>query len=184
MAFDKRKALQAALAYTQQGRLDKAINELDKMGDSLLKVGTAFQKVQEGVSKTQFGSGITKEDLKMLIEELRRPQGSDLKSNLAVVKEFFAELRSVDQDIKALTGMGQLNIPPEIAARLPGWSLMLYYPPSQAIKEFKDASKEVVEHAIRTAKGEIEESKESQTQSSAEESFLDKYRRKMQTKGA
>jgi len=27
MAFDKRKALQAALAYTQQGRWEKAIGE-------------------------------------------------------------------------------------------------------------------------------------------------------------
>jgi hypothetical protein len=166
--------------------LDKAIHELDKMGDSLLKVGTAFQKVQEGISKAQLG-GITKEDLEnAFINALQKTglnQQRDFRSEVKQVKEFLDDWRGVGLALGLIKGSDS-DIPPEIAAKLPSWSLPFYFPPSRGIKELKDAGKEIVEHAIKTAKGEITGEEQSlASEAEGEVSFLEKYRRKMQTKG-
>lgn len=84
MAFDKRKALQAALAYTQQGRLDKAIAEYE----AILKADPNDLSIYNLLGDLYARTGATKEamDKYLKLGELYRADGLAVKA-IAVYKK-------------------------------------------------------------------------------------------------
>jgi len=101
---------------------------------------------------------------------------NEIKKGFAVFSsddEIKEELRALRAELAQGHGKNELQIPQQILDRLPGWSLLMYYPPTQVIKELKDAGKEILEHAIKTAKGELPG-----IQSTGEESVLEKFKKK------
>lgn len=84
MAFDKRKALQAALAYTQQGRLDKAIAEYE----AILKADPNDLSLYNLVGDLYARTGAVKEaiDKYLKLGELYRADGLHVKA-IAVYKK-------------------------------------------------------------------------------------------------
>ncbi len=84
MAFDKRKALQAALAYIQQGRLDKAIAEYE----TILKVDPNDFAVNNALGDLYARKGDTAEAIARYLRlgELYRADG-DLVKAIAVYKK-------------------------------------------------------------------------------------------------
>lgn len=156
-----------------------------EIGENVSKAATEIKSITTAVGELNQAlvvpnSGITKEDLRELIEELRKPQGNDFKTQLKSVVEVLKEFKEADKTIKSLAGGENSDIPEKILEKMDGWPLLLYYPPSRTIQELKDAGKEMLEHAIKTAKGELT-GQEGQLQG---ESIFDKYRkRKMQKQG-
>lgn len=84
MAFDKRKALQAALAYTRQGRLDKAIAEYE----AILKADPNDLSIYNLLGDLYARTGATKEamDKYLKLGELYRADGLAVKA-IAVYKK-------------------------------------------------------------------------------------------------
>lgn len=137
--------------------IERTADDISKVGAAFEKIGLGLSKVQESAAKLSgdsSGAQAIIDELRALREELKN-QGS---SNPRDVRQAFREELNYLMDMWKFFGFSKNSeIPPQVLDKLPGWSLMMYYPPSKAISELKDAGKEIVEHAIKTAKGELPE---------------------------
>lgn len=97
MAFDKRKALQAALAYTQQGRLDKAIAEYE----TILKADPNDFAVNNALGDLYARKGDTDEALARYIRlsELYRADGDAVKAIAVYKKVLKLHPQSIDASL-------------------------------------------------------------------------------------
>lgn len=146
--------------------IERTADDISKVGDAFEKIGSGFSKVQESAAKLSGGSQAIVDELRALREELKNPGQKNID-----VRQAFREELDYLMDMWKFFGYGKdSQIPPQVLDKLPGWSLMMYYPPSKAITEIKEAGKEIVEHAIKTAKGELPE------QSSIEEDYLAEFK--------
>ena len=165
----KRKAEEGEKEKEKESRerrdlIERTAEDISKVGDAFEKIGLGFSKVQESAAKLGGGgSQAIVDELRALREELKN---SGPKTDF---RQAFREELGYLMDMWKFFGFGRdSQIPPQVLDKLPGWSLMMYYPPTKAISEIKEAGKEIVEHAIKTAKGELP--------SRSEEDYLAEFR--------